>query len=105
MMNVKFQFSDGCVMYGLSILSDMVHFFMKCATLMFKLIKKVYYFALQKPDIAGLADFLKPLNEVMTKANRLTEGKRSDYFNHLKSAADSLSALAWIAYTGKDCGN
>jgi hypothetical protein len=22
----------------------------------------------------------------------------------LKAAADSLTALAWIAYTGKDCG-
>ncbi|KAF3435697.1 hypothetical protein FNV43_RR22789 [Rhamnella rubrinervis] len=58
----------------------------------------------QKPDLAGLAEFLKPLNEVITKANALTEGRRSDFFNHLKSAADSLSALAWIAYTGKDCG-
>lgn len=58
----------------------------------------------QKPDLAGLAEFLKPLNEVITKANALTEGRRSDFFNHLKAAADSLSALAWIAYTGKDCG-
>ena len=47
---------------------------------------------------------LKPLNEVITKATKLTEGRRSDFFNHLKAAADSLSALAWIAYTGKDCG-
>lgn len=38
------------------------------------------------------------------KANALTEGRRSDFFNHLKSAVDSLSALAWIAYTGKECG-
>ncbi|KAL9245020.1 hypothetical protein vseg_018719 [Gypsophila vaccaria] len=58
----------------------------------------------QKPDMAGLAEFLKPLNEVINEANALTEGKRSEYFNHLKSVADSLSALAWIAYTGKDCG-
>ncbi|KAJ9152692.1 hypothetical protein P3X46_026228 [Hevea brasiliensis] len=58
----------------------------------------------QKPDLAGLAEFLKPLNEVITKANAMTEGKRSDFFNHLKSAADSLTAMAWIAYTGKDCG-
>lgn len=58
----------------------------------------------QKPDLAGLAAFLKPLNEVITKASALTEGRRSDFFNHLKAAADSLSALAWIAYTGKDCG-
>ncbi|TKY67555.1 Cyclase-associated protein 1 [Spatholobus suberectus] len=58
----------------------------------------------QKPDLAGLAEFLKPLNEVIAKATALTEGRRSDFFNHLKAAADSLSALAWIAYTGKDCG-
>ncbi|WVZ03634.1 hypothetical protein V8G54_024440 [Vigna mungo] len=58
----------------------------------------------KKPDLAGLGSFLKPLNEVITKAGKLTEGRRSDFFNHLKAAADSLSALAWIAYTGKDCG-
>ncbi|KAJ4850397.1 F-actin-capping protein subunit alpha [Turnera subulata] len=58
----------------------------------------------QKPDMAGLGEFLKPLNEVITKAHKMTEGRRSDYFNHLKSAAESLTALAWIAYSGKDCG-
>ncbi|KAI9123973.1 hypothetical protein K1719_005273 [Acacia pycnantha] len=58
----------------------------------------------QKPDVAGLAEFLKPMNEVIVKANAMTEGRSSDYFNHLKAAVDSLSALAWIAYTGKDCG-
>jgi adenylyl cyclase-associated protein len=58
----------------------------------------------QKPDLAGLAEFLKPLNEVIMKANSMTEGRRSDFFNHLKAAADSSTALAWIAYTGKDCG-
>ncbi|XP_078442324.1 cyclase associated protein 1 [Wolffia australiana] len=58
----------------------------------------------KKPDTAELIEFLKPLNEVIMKANALTEGKRSEVFNHVKSAADSLSALAWIAYSGKDCG-
>jgi len=58
----------------------------------------------QKPDPAGLAEFLKPVNEVIMKASSLTEGRRSDFFNHLKAAVDSLSALAWIAFTGKDCG-
>ncbi|XP_043709536.1 cyclase-associated protein 1-like [Telopea speciosissima] len=58
----------------------------------------------QKPGPAGLAEFLKPLNEVITKANALTEGRRSDFFNHLKTVVDSLTALAWIAYSGKDCG-
>lgn len=58
----------------------------------------------QKPDTAGLVEFLKPLNEAITRASALTEGRRSDFFHHLKTAADSLAALAWIAYTGKDCG-
>ncbi|KAF7810887.1 glucan endo-1,3-beta-D-glucosidase [Senna tora] len=58
----------------------------------------------QKPDPAGVFEFLKPLNEVMSKATAMTEGKRSDFFNHLKAAVDSLSALAWIAFTGKGCG-
>ncbi|KAA8536109.1 hypothetical protein F0562_028587 [Nyssa sinensis] len=59
---------------------------------------------IQKPEVAGRTEFLKPLNEVITKATALTEGRRPDFFNHLKTAADSLTALAWIAYTGKDCG-
>ncbi|KAK6136765.1 hypothetical protein DH2020_029478 [Rehmannia glutinosa] len=58
----------------------------------------------QKPDMSGMVEFLKPLNEVMAKASALTEGRRSDFFLHLKTGADSLAALAWIAYTGKDCG-
>ncbi|CAO2813453.1 unnamed protein product [Amaranthus hypochondriacus] len=57
-----------------------------------------------KPDMAELAEFLKPLNEAIMKANALTEGRQSDFFNHQKSVSDSLAALAWIAYTGKDCG-
>lgn len=58
----------------------------------------------QKPDIAGLPNFLKPLNDVIVKANALTEGRRSDAFNHLKTIADSIAALAWLVYLGKDCG-
>lgn len=58
----------------------------------------------QKPEVAGLPEFLKPLNDVILKANSMAEGKRSEYFNHLKAASDSLTALAWIAYMGKDCG-
>ncbi|XP_057748757.1 cyclase-associated protein 1-like [Arachis stenosperma] len=58
----------------------------------------------QKPSPQGMAEFLKPLNDIIKKANAMAEGKRSDYFNHLKAAGDSLSALAWIAYTGKECG-
>ncbi|KAJ3697672.1 hypothetical protein LUZ61_001377 [Rhynchospora tenuis] len=58
----------------------------------------------QKPDIAGLQEFVKPLNDVLTKAQTLTEGRKPEYFNHLKTTADSLTALAWIAFLGKDCG-
>ncbi|KAK1414459.1 hypothetical protein QVD17_30203 [Tagetes erecta] len=58
----------------------------------------------KKPDMVGLGEFLKPLNEKLMKAISLTEGRRSDFFNHLKAVAESLTALAWIAYTGKDCG-
>ncbi|KAH0462731.1 hypothetical protein IEQ34_010306 [Dendrobium chrysotoxum] len=58
----------------------------------------------QKPNLEALAEFLKPLNELIVKANAMTEGRRSDFFNHLKTTADSLSALAWVAYLGKDCG-
>jgi len=31
---------------------------------------------------------LKPLNEVIVKANALTEGRGTDFFNHQKSVAD-----------------
>ncbi|XP_057783085.1 cyclase-associated protein 1-like [Salvia miltiorrhiza] len=58
----------------------------------------------QKPDTAGLVEFLKPLNDVVAKLSVLTEGKQSEFFNHLKTGADSLAALMWIAYTGKNCG-
>ncbi|KAF3638308.1 Cyclase-associated protein 1 [Capsicum annuum] len=58
----------------------------------------------QKPSMSGLPEFLKPLNDVILKATKMTEGWRLDFFNHLKAAVDSLIALAWIAYTGKDCG-
>lgn len=59
---------------------------------------------MQKPDMVGLGEFLKPLNEKLMKAISLTEGRRSDFFNHQKAVAESLTALAWIAYMGKDCG-
>lgn len=48
--------------------------------------------------------FMGPLNETILEANALAEGTRSIYANHLKAAAGSLAALAWIGYTGKGCG-
>lgn len=59
---------------------------------------------MQKPDGGGMTEFLKPLNDKLAQANNMSEGKRSDFFNHLKAASESLSALIWIAYTGKGCG-
>jgi len=59
----------------------------------------------QKPaSMADAQDFFKPLSDVIAKATAMTEGRRPDYFNHLKSVADSLPALAWVAFLGKDCG-
>ncbi|GAA0146782.1 actin or actin-binding cytoskeletal protein [Lithospermum erythrorhizon] len=58
----------------------------------------------QKPDMGGIIEFLEPLNEVIMKAEGMRERKRSEFSNHLNAAADSLRALLWIGYTGKDCG-
>jgi hypothetical protein len=51
-----------------------------------------------------MAVFMGPLNETVLEANTLAEGTRSSHANHLKAAAGSLAALAWIGYTGKGCG-
>ena len=60
---------------------------------------------MQKPaSMANAQDFFKPLNDAIGKAAAMTEGRRPDYFNHMKSVADSLAALAWVAFLGKDCG-
>ncbi|CAL5005951.1 unnamed protein product [Urochloa decumbens] len=58
----------------------------------------------QKPTVESLAAFMGPLNETILEANALAEGTRSSHANHLKAAAGSLAALAWIGYTGKGCG-
>lgn len=58
----------------------------------------------QKPAMDSMAAFMGPLNEVVLEANALAEGTRSNHANHLKAAVGSLAALAWIGYTGKDCG-
>ncbi|CAD6245300.1 unnamed protein product [Miscanthus lutarioriparius] len=58
----------------------------------------------QKPTMESVTTFMGPLNETILEANALAEGTRSIYANHLKAAAGSLAALAWIGYTGKGCG-
>eukprot|EP00252_Welwitschia_mirabilis_P011087 TRINITY_DN24922_c0_g1_i1.p1 TRINITY_DN24922_c0_g1~~TRINITY_DN24922_c0_g1_i1.p1 ORF type:complete len:484 (+),score=108.89 TRINITY_DN24922_c0_g1_i1:371-1822(+) len=56
------------------------------------------------PQVEDFSKMLQPLNEIITKANALTEGKRTPSFNHLKTVAESLPALVWVAYSGKGCG-
>ncbi|KAI3791593.1 hypothetical protein L2E82_05438 [Cichorium intybus] len=66
-----------------------------------------HFLEIEKPDGGAMGEFLRPLNDKIAQANSMSEGKRSDFFNHLKATAtaESLSALIWIAYTGKGCGN
>jgi len=59
---------------------------------------------MQRPDGTDMQKVVQPLGEALTKAHSLTEGKRSDAFNHQKAVAESLSALTWVCYSGKDCG-
>ncbi|XP_044373442.1 cyclase-associated protein 1 [Triticum aestivum] len=73
----------------------------------FAVAKDLLILAKQYPKPASMAnaqDFLKPLNDTIAKATAMTEGRRPDYFNHMKSVADSLHALAWVAFLGKGCG-
>ncbi|KAG6542898.1 hypothetical protein Mapa_015802 [Marchantia paleacea] len=58
----------------------------------------------KEPNSAGLQNLVKPLGEAIQKAHSLTEGKRTDAFNHQKVVAESLATLSWVVYTGKDCG-
>jgi hypothetical protein len=64
-----------------------------------------FWLVMQKPaSMASAQDFFKPLNDACAKAAAMTEGRRPDHFNHMKSVADSLAALAWVAFLGKDMG-
>jgi adenylyl cyclase-associated protein len=47
---------------------------------------------------------VQPLADAITKAHSLTEGKRTEAFNHQKAVAESLLALTWVCYAGRDCG-
>jgi hypothetical protein len=59
---------------------------------------------MQRPDPEALQKLVQPLADALTKAYSLTEGKRTDAFNHQKAVAESLLALSWVCYTGRDCG-
>lgn len=58
----------------------------------------------KRPDPAALQKVVQPLVDALTKAHGLTEGKRTEAFNHQKAVAESLLALSWVCYAGKDCG-
>ncbi|KAG9136909.1 hypothetical protein Leryth_020008 [Lithospermum erythrorhizon] len=85
-------------------LSDVTNLVAQAFTVQKDLLVKIKQTKINKPDMAGLVEFVKPLNEIIMKAGKMTEGRRSDFFNHLKAVADSLGALGWIMYTGKGCG-
>lgn len=58
----------------------------------------------QKPSMDALSKLVAPVGEQLGKASALTEGKRTDAYNQLKAVAESLAALTWVVYSGKDCG-
>lgn len=59
---------------------------------------------LQAPTPAEMQALVGPVGEAMMKAGSLTEGKRTDEYQHLKAVADSLQALTWVLYAGKESG-
>lgn len=59
---------------------------------------------MQRPNPEAMQKLVQPLADALTKAHRLTEGKRTDAFNHQKAVAESLLALTWVCYAGRDCG-
>ncbi|KAI5062933.1 hypothetical protein GOP47_0021480 [Adiantum capillus-veneris] len=58
----------------------------------------------KQPDTTELQKLLKPLGDAITKGSTLTDGKRTDAYNHLKVIVESLAALTWVAFMGKDTG-
>ncbi|GBG75815.1 hypothetical protein CBR_g21060 [Chara braunii] len=56
------------------------------------------------PGMQTITSIAAPIVDCITKANTLNEGKRTDHFNHLKAASESMQALTWVLFTGKDCG-
>ncbi|MCO5613477.1 hypothetical protein L7F22_067754 [Adiantum nelumboides] len=58
----------------------------------------------KQPETAELQKLLKPLGDTITKGSALTDGKRTDAYNHLKVIGESLAALTWVAFMGKDTG-
>ena len=59
--------------------------------------------ACRAPSSEQLQGLLKPVGEEMAKAQDLAFKHRSAA-NHCKTVAEALQGLAWVAYSGKDCG-
>ncbi len=59
---------------------------------------------MQRPNAGEMTKVVQPLADVLTKAHSLTEGKRTEAFNHQKAVAESLLALSWVCYAGRDSG-
>eukprot|EP01018_Ginkgo_biloba_P016405 Gb_25556 [translate_table: standard] len=56
-----------------------------------------------KPDIENLKKLVEPINESMIKIKTMTEAKKSENYNHLKTVEESILGLAWVMYSGKEC--
>eukprot|EP01018_Ginkgo_biloba_P027178 Gb_00385 [translate_table: standard] len=56
------------------------------------------------PNIEGLSKLIQSLSELNAKANALTEGRRTNAYNCVKTIAECLPALMWVVYIGKECG-
>jgi len=59
---------------------------------------------MQRPSPEAMQKVVQPLAGALTKAHSLTEGKKTEAFNHQKAVAESLLALTWVCYAGRDCG-
>eukprot|EP00898_Chlorokybus_atmophyticus_P006762 jgi/Chlat1/7087/Chrsp57S06779 len=60
--------------------------------------------ACKQPEVAALQSLLAPLAERIHAVTALAEGRRTASFNNLKTAAEAVGALYWVAYAGKDSG-
>ena len=59
---------------------------------------------IQKPSVDDLQKLVAPLGLVLKEAAALSDGRKTAEFNHLKAVSESLHALVWVLWTGKDCG-
>eukprot|EP00899_Mesostigma_viride_P007907 jgi/Mesvir1/17117/Mv07550-RA.1 len=60
--------------------------------------------ACKQPGLPDLQKLVEPVGEKISVLAGLASGRRTDAFNHIKAAAESMNSLTWVVYTGKDCG-